>query len=359
MKPDEAKAKASFENQWFPVFRAGTHTDSKGREVVKTKADLDTIIANFEKADEKPPLVIGHPRFDAPRYGTISELKRKGKVLYAKATDVYEKFAKAVADNLFPKRSIAIKENSLKHLGFGGYYPAVQGMPDLEFSLFAVESEDEEISVVNLGEHTFSEETIVKKIVNGIKNYFGEESMTEKEQEKSTDTDNQETDNQELQTLKDENAALKKDKSELVNRISSLEEKDKNREQKEKEKEVSDFCDSLIAQGKITPAEKEEHFSILNALKGDAEHNFSEGDDKSKAPFATYKKKLADRPVNFVLNQKDIAEGKTGNQAVDVEQYGDNVDENDLELFEAAQEIAEKEKITFDEALEKATKGGR
>jgi len=353
MNPNEAKAK--FESQWFPVFRAGTHKDSKGREVVKTKADLDAIIKNFEKAEEKPPLVIGHPKFDAPRYGTVSELKRKGKVLYAKANNVYEKFAKAVADNLFPKRSIAIKENSLKHLGFGGYYPAVQGMADLEFSVFELtELEDEETELFELSELNFSEDTVIKKIVSGIKHYFKEESMAEKEKNETPETNQETKTDEEIKNLKDENESLKKEKSDLENRLTNLEEKDQKRDQKEKEKEVSDFCDSLVAQGKITPAEKDEHFSILNALKGDAEHNFSEGDDKSKSPFETYKKKLDDRPVNFVLNQKNIAEGKTGTVETEALQFGENVDENDKEIFEAALEIEKSEKISFDDALEKA-----
>lgn len=352
-------AKEKFENQWFPIFKAGTHRDAKGRKVTKTTEDLDEIIRNFKSSEEKPPLVIGHPGFDAPRYGTVASLKREGGVLFAKAADVYEKFAQAVSEKLFPKRSVALKGNTLKHLGFGGYYPAVQGMPDLEFSLLS----DEEGDVLTFEEESLSREhsegaSFFKRFMHSMKAYFSEEEMTEKKQDKQEITDEKEHKDQvDLEALKSENEALKKEKNHLSERVSKLEKKMQEQEQNTKEKEVSDFCDSLISQGRMAPAEKEEHLTIMNALRESADNQFSEGEKDSNkgTPFEQYKKRLSERPVNFVLGKGSLAQGKpvSQSQQTDAEKFGENVDEENLELFEAARDIVEKENISFEEAVER------
>ncbi len=129
---------AGFGN-WFEVFRAGTQTDSKGREQTFTQDDLDSIIANHS-ADNAAPLVVGHPKTNDPAYGWTSGLKREGDVLLAKASDVVAEFEQAVRNKNYPKRSISILPDGhggyqLRHIGFlGAARPAVEGLKDLSFS---------------------------------------------------------------------------------------------------------------------------------------------------------------------------------------------------------------------------------
>ena len=43
----------------FPVFRAGTHTDSAGKAKTWTEEDLDRMVSSYDPAGHEAPLVIG------------------------------------------------------------------------------------------------------------------------------------------------------------------------------------------------------------------------------------------------------------------------------------------------------------
>lgn len=123
---------------WFPVFKSGEQTDSRGRKNTFTEQDLDSIVANHS-ADDPAPLVVGHPKTNHPAYGWTEALKREGNTLYAKATDVVTEFEQAVKNKLYRKRSISIVPTDdgyrLRHIGFlGAAAPAVEGLKDIAFS---------------------------------------------------------------------------------------------------------------------------------------------------------------------------------------------------------------------------------
>lgn len=134
------KANTSFD--WFEIFTAGKHTDSKGQEANFSKTDLAQVVANF--APKKAPLVIGHPKMDDPAWGWASELKIEGDKLFAKAEEVSADFAQAVQDKRYPNRSVRLvkteKGFELGHIGFlGGKPPAVDGLK-WQFSAEEVEA---------------------------------------------------------------------------------------------------------------------------------------------------------------------------------------------------------------------------
>ena len=116
---------------WFQIFKSGTQTDSKGKTLSFTNADLDAVVSNFKP--QTAPLVVGHPTNDDPAWGWTSELKREGDVLYAKAEDVAADFAEAVENKRYPNRSVRLTKTDagyqLAHIGFlGAKPPAVGGL---------------------------------------------------------------------------------------------------------------------------------------------------------------------------------------------------------------------------------------
>lgn len=119
---------------WIPIFHGGIQTDSRG---VQHDGDelIEAAIAAFDSARYKPPLVIGHPRNNAPAFGWVSGLKKFGNVLYAKFKDVVPAFEALVKNGLFKKRSARFApDGSLIHVGFlGAMPPAVKGLADLNF----------------------------------------------------------------------------------------------------------------------------------------------------------------------------------------------------------------------------------
>lgn len=122
-------------DDFIEVFRAGAQTSSDGVTQNFTHNDLDQIVSNHQPV----PIVIGHPKADAPAYGWSHSLKRDGDVLLAKFSDVEPQFEKMVADKRFPNRSIKIKKTqagwTLAHVGWlGAAAPAVEGLKPVQFA---------------------------------------------------------------------------------------------------------------------------------------------------------------------------------------------------------------------------------
>lgn len=130
-------------DDWVEVFRTGTHIDSKGVTHTFGTEHLDQMVLNT--APDTAPIVVGHPKMDAPAYGWVQELKRDGDVLLAKFAQVDVDFAQVVEDGKFKKRSISAAKNAdgqlyVKHIGWlGAAAPAVKGLKDVQFS----ESDDD------------------------------------------------------------------------------------------------------------------------------------------------------------------------------------------------------------------------
>lgn len=130
-------------DDWVEVFRTGTHTDSKGVTHTFGTEHLDQMVLNT--APDTAPMVVGHPKMDAPAYGWAQQFKRSGDVLLAKFGQVDADFAQMVADGKFKKRSISAARNSdgqlyVKHIGWlGAAAPAVKGLKDVQFN----ESDDD------------------------------------------------------------------------------------------------------------------------------------------------------------------------------------------------------------------------
>jgi len=133
---------------WFEVFRSGTHTAMNGKTLIFTAEDIDAIAAGYDPAEHEAPLVVGHPKINAPAYGWTEGLKAEGGVLFAKAKDVMPEFEDMVKDGRFKKRSISLLPgNKLKHIGFlGAVPPAVKGLKDVAFA------QDDEALTIEFGE---------------------------------------------------------------------------------------------------------------------------------------------------------------------------------------------------------------
>lgn len=117
------------------IFRTGTHTDSAGNTRTWTEEDLDAIVNKYNPANHEAPVVIGHPKDNAPAFGWVEGLQRKGSILYAKLKDLVPEFVDAVKKGLYKKRSISLyPDMTLRHVGFlGAVPPAVKGLADVKF----------------------------------------------------------------------------------------------------------------------------------------------------------------------------------------------------------------------------------
>ncbi|GAU08136.1 phage protease [Desulfoplanes formicivorans] len=121
---------------WTPIFRAGTHTDSRGRTKTWTVEDLDKAIESYDPSKREAPLVIGHPKDNAPAYGWIDKLKRAGDVLLASFKQVPDELKKAVAAGRYKHKSVSFyPDGRIRHVGLlGAAQPAVEGLGEVSFS---------------------------------------------------------------------------------------------------------------------------------------------------------------------------------------------------------------------------------
>lgn len=163
-------------DDWVPVFKTGVHTDSAGNTREWTEEDLDKIVASYDPRADEAPVVIGHPKDDAPAWGWAEGLKREGKLLMAKFRDVVPEFAEMVKRGLFKKRSISIRPDlTLKHIGFlGAVPPAVKGLPNMQFKA------DDGGVVIEFSEEPSWGWNTLARIVRNIREWFIEKEGTER-----------------------------------------------------------------------------------------------------------------------------------------------------------------------------------
>jgi hypothetical protein len=121
-------------DEWIEVFRVGRWTDSAGNTRTWTGGDLDRIVAstrrNLAVPGKEPPVVIGHPETDAPAWGWVDAIERRGLGLWVHFRDLVPEFVDMVRRRMFPNRSVAIgPDAALVHVGFlGAVPPAVKGL---------------------------------------------------------------------------------------------------------------------------------------------------------------------------------------------------------------------------------------
>ncbi len=123
-------------DEWIEVFRAGTHTAMNGTTKTWTEADLDHAVAAYDPAQHEAPLVVGHPKDNAPAYGWALAAKREGDRLLVKPGQMDPAFREMVKAGRFKKRSISFyADGTIRHIGFlGAQPPAVKGLKDCHFA---------------------------------------------------------------------------------------------------------------------------------------------------------------------------------------------------------------------------------
>ncbi len=136
------------------VFKSGTHCDSRGRDLNYTDATIGEIVSSYnlkisQDISYMAPIVKGHPAEDAPAYGWVEYLVKRGKTILAKIKNIDPEFAKELKSGKYKKVSVALyPDNMLKHVGFlGAAAPAVKGLKPIEYNEGEALSEINSISI--------------------------------------------------------------------------------------------------------------------------------------------------------------------------------------------------------------------
>lgn len=310
------------------IFRAGSHTDSAGNTREWTEKDLDAIASKYKPADHEAPVVIGHPKDNAPAFGWIEGLERKGSVLYAKLKDLVPEFVEAVKKGLYKKRSISLyPDMTLRHVGFlGAQPPAVKGLADVAFSeaeAVTIEFADYRVNIVGgvfrrLREwliEKFDPDTADRIVGNWDIDELQRETkepeamlaaFNEKEVEDMTKVEELESKLKEKETALSEFA--EKDKA-REGEIASLKKQLEDEKAKQRQSEFQSFCEALMKEGRLTPAMKPAVLDFMEILHGSGEYEFSEGKKPVLEAFKGF--------LNSLPKQVEFGEHATKDKAAD------------------------------------------
>lgn len=367
----------------FHIFKPGTYIADNGVAYSFSAAQLQATANAYDPAKHEAPIVVGHPRNDAPAYGWTKSLIFSDGELNAEPDQVDPAFDEMVAAGRFKKRSAAFyppdaKNNPvpgvyyLRHIGFlGAQPPAVKGLKPVEFTAaeegvieFADWGDLQNASLWRrLREWFISEKGLdtADKIVPDYAVQSLEDDARAGDSETATPMPAYAESNinkgvtMPPAEIAAREKALNDQKAELDRRSAEFAERDikvKAEEARQRRVLIVAFADTLIAAGKLLPAEKAGAVEFLAALPADTVVEFGEGDKKIKQPAADWFKSFLQalpKRVEFAEIGRPQAEGASVQFAAPA---GYQVDTARLELHVKAVAYAAKNKVDYITAVQ-------
>lgn len=357
------------------IFKPGRHTAMNGEVIEFTEADLRATAAAYDSKLHEAPLVIGHPKLDAPAHGWVKSLAYSG-TLDAEPHQVDAAFAELVQAGRFKKVSASFFTPDsphnpkpgvyyVRHVGFlGAQPPAVKGLKNASFadhgegviefadfgdlqnagmwrrmrewiiSKFGMDEADKvlpdyelrviedaarapEASPAAFAEDSETDLATARKWLGGD---AGKVSMSESKQL----TEEERQMNEALATQK---AELEKQQAEFAEREKKL----RDEEKKAARKAVVEFAEGLVKSGKILPRDQNGLIEYLSAQSADEVIEFGEGDARVKKPAAGWLREfLVALPV-----QVDYGERAPGGKAAPASDDPSVIAAKALEFMEA------------------------
>lgn len=334
----------------FEIFRSGSHTTSKGQPLTFAETDIADIVASYDPALHEAPIVIGHPKQDAPAWGWVGSLSRKGGVIVAEPKQVDVTFAEMVEAGRFKKVSASLYSPNqagnptpgkyhLRHVGFlGAEPPAIKGLAAIEFS----GEEADTIIEISFSEwrQSWAIETIARvfrslrdrlietdgvEAADKVISDYELEQLTQTAAEIRTEDRPASTAVQPLfsETSESENTTMTTDaerKAELDAREAAIVAREQENAQREatfsegqraaRTAEDKAFVEAIITAGRLPVGLKEEATALFCELDDGETLTFSEaGADVTKSPRAAFRDLLEKLPVPVVTGELATGDG--------------------------------------------------
>lgn len=383
------------------IFKAGRQTSGSGESLDFTEDHLRKTVEAYDPKIHEAPIVVGHPKDNAPAYGWVQRLEfSEDGVLHADTDQVHAEFEEMVKSGAFKKRSASFyKPDSpnnpvpgvyyLRHVGFlGAQPPAVKGLADPEFQEAkvpdAVEFNDSADDVVEFSDtrtvaalfrrmrdwilardgQEAADTTLPAFLIEDLEDEARREAESTNAPTYSEGDHNQQTGDEPMplseQEIKDLQAkAAKADTLEQENAdLKRQAENFSEREKKLARAEIERSVDALIDEGKVLPAERENEINYLESLDNQNQEavEFSEGEGDAKqtkkmSQRAAYLDRLAKRPAVVDFNERS----GEGNGAEDELDYAEVAEQ--ARAYQDAERAAGRN-ITTSQAV-KAVKAGK
>jgi len=274
------------------IFRAGEHKPMNGQTFLFSNAMLNDVVASYNMDKHHAPVVVGHPKTDAPAYGWVSDLRVEGDRLVADFTDIDPQFADLVKAKRYRKISSSFYKPdapnspspgkwSLKHVGFlGAAAPAVSGLKEANFS-------SHESGIVAFGEDD----------IHGLP-------------------------------------------AEYVNQIQAH--------------ENGVAIDRMVSEGRILAVHRDQVLDFANALDNSEAMSFSDGEEHGKRDW--FLNFLSELPQVVSYGSYDMSASHLPDHHPANAPHGFALDPDGLALQAKANALAKAENISFEEAVKRVTK---
>lgn len=294
------------------IFKAGQHTAMNGITMTFSEADLKASALAYDPAIHEAPIVVGHPKADAPAYGWVKALSYADS-LQADPHQVDVAFAELVDKGRFKKVSASFYTPDapsnpvpgvyyLRHVGFlGAQPPAVKGLKQAEFA-------DSESGIIEFSEWDdvtnamlwrnlreffigkFGADEADKTIPNYSVQQLEQAAQDELKESQADSIDAATPSYQEslippgdLMSIEDKARllALEAENQSLKDRQAAFSEAEKTRKTESLHTANVAFAEGLIKAGTLLPSQKEVTVATLDFLAGQEQAvEFSEGDSK-------------------------------------------------------------------------------
>ncbi|MBI5058957.1 peptidase [candidate division KSB1 bacterium] len=306
------------------IFKPGTHTDSSGKTVSFTEADLKKSAQVYDSKIHEAPIVVGHPQNAAPAYGWIGGLAYADGHLSAEPKQVNADFAELVKSGAYKKISASfympdspanpVKGSYyLRHVGFlGAMPPSLKGLPAFSFN----EKEEGVVSFYEALSSGESDDSIAARLFRRFRDWIISEKGQDvadqvipaadvdaltasavaealEAQQKASTPESPVSANTNFSETKmsAEDAAKKKAEEDAAakaaaDREASFAGREKELARREAElskKDNADFVEKLIGEGKVLPAGKGLLVELMGHLGPDTV-SFAEGDKQVSKP---------------------------------------------------------------------------
>ena len=349
----------------FEIFRTGKHTSDKGITNEYTNEDLDKIASNYNPQEHEAPIVIGHPKTNAPAYGWIEKLQRVGNKLIAFPKQLNNEFEELVKSGAFKKRSISITPDfKLNHVGFlGAAAPAVKGLKDVEFS------EEQEFSNFEFDDVSLEQENdSVPHHLNTAPQHDTDDKNNSQAGTGISHNSPNPTPGSRLDATNDLSAqfnSLNAKVEELSNLIQNFSENNLTKEELDKvynrinelrfsiqTNEFELMLNEKLAYGSVTPAMKTKVLKLIDFLQS---QNFSSSEFSQNEFNESVKDMLTEfiNSIPKIIYYEDFAEKETSEESVADEFEGQEVDKDSLSIHKKALALAKTEKVSYITAVKK------
>jgi hypothetical protein len=330
----------------------------------------------YDPALHEAPLVIGHPKHDAPAAGWVQSLDAAGEGLIATPAQVDPAFAELVAQGSFKKISASFYHPDspsnpvpgvyyLRHVGFlGAQPPAVKGLRAIELA----EGEEGVVEFADFGHETSASlwrrlrdwligerglEVADQVIPDWQINSLAEAARRDDEPRPSFTEPTPPATVEESTVSPEDIAAMQAENERLKNQVKQHQDQQRKSRQEATHSANVAFAETLIGAGKLLPKHSAALVAALDfAESGDSPLEFGEGDERQPVTDGL-KAIFGDLPerISFAEQaRKDRHEGKVSS-AAELEFAEVATDPDRLNLHARATALAAEQNIPYESAV--------